>query len=211
MQVAKTYKIETERLIIRCYNPQDAILLKESIDESIAHLKPWMPWAKNEPESLQTKVERLRKYRGQFDLGKDYTFGIFNKEENVLIGSTGLHTRAGENSREIGYWINVNHLGKGYALEATKALTKVGFEIEDLDRIEIHCAPNNIRSQNIPKKLGYIHEATLKNRSIDSYGQKRDVMLWTMFKDDYFDSTLKLVDIKAFDVMDEQIQFKSHQ
>jgi len=33
-------------------------------------------------------------------------------------------------------------------------LTKAGFEIEHLERIEIHCAPNNIRSQRKPKKIG---------------------------------------------------------
>ncbi len=32
--LAKTYKIETERLVIRCYKPKDAELLKISIDES---------------------------------------------------------------------------------------------------------------------------------------------------------------------------------
>ena len=88
--LAKTYKIETERLIIRCYEPKDAKLLKQSIDESLEHLIPWMPWAKNEPESLANKMGRLRKCRGQFDLGLDYTFGIFSKDEKKLIGSTGF-------------------------------------------------------------------------------------------------------------------------
>lgn len=206
MPLAKTYKIETERLIIRCYSPKDAVLFKKAIDESLEHLKPWMPWANNEPESLAAKVEWLRKFRGQFDLGRDYIFGIFNKSEDELIGSTGLHPRTGRQSREIGYWISVRHLKKGYALEATKALTKVGFEIEGLERIEIHCAANNIRSQNIPKKLGYIHEATLRHRTIDSDGKKRDVMIWTMFKEDYFNNSLRDFELKAFNVIDEEIQ-----
>lgn len=203
--LAKTYKIETERLTIRCYHPTDAILLKQSIDESIEHLLPWMPWAKNEPESLQTKIDRLRRYRGRFDLGEDYVFGIFNKDESHLIGSTGLHTRLGENAREIGYWINAQQIKKGYALETVKALTKVGFEIEELERIEIHCAPNNIGSQSIPKKMGYIHEATLKDRSIDSAGEKRDTMIWTMFKENYVKSTLKSFKLKAYDILDQPI------
>lgn len=94
-----------------------------------------MPWAKNEPETVQAKTERLRRFRGEFDLGIDFVFGVFTKEENVLIGSTGLHTRVGEEAREIGYWIHVNHTKKGYATEVVKALTKVGFEIENLDRL----------------------------------------------------------------------------
>ena len=69
-----------------------------------------MVWAKAEPEPLAAKVERLRKYRGQFDLGENYTFGIFSKDEKVLVGSTGLHPRIGPNAREIGYWINARDL-----------------------------------------------------------------------------------------------------
>ncbi|MEM9260777.1 MAG: GNAT family protein, partial [Bacteroidota bacterium] len=101
-------------------------------------------------------------------------------------------------------------LGKGYATEAVMALTKVGFEIEMLERIEIHCHPNNLRSLNIPRKLGYVNEATLRDRSIDSYGEKRDVMIWTMFKSDYFASELRFTEIAAFDVVNEQIELKNH-
>ncbi len=203
--IAKTYKIETERLIIRCYKPTDAPLLKEAIDQSLEHLLPWMPWAKNEPETVQTKIERLRKYRGQFDLGVDYTFGIFNKEETELIGSTGLHTRLEGNAREIGYWISSRYAKQGYATETVKALVKVGFEIEELDRIEIRCAPENVASQGVPKKLGFLHEGTLKNRTTNVEGQARDVMIWTKFKSDYHREDQSGFSCKAFDIINEQI------
>lgn len=40
--MAQTYRIETERLTIRCYPPKDARLLKTAIEESLDHLSPWM-------------------------------------------------------------------------------------------------------------------------------------------------------------------------
>jgi len=210
MQLAKAYRIETERLVIRCYQPKDGILLKNAIDESLDHLRPWMPWAHNEPEKLADKIARLRKYRGQFDLGVDYVYGIFNKSEDELIGSTGLHTRPGENAREIGYWINANHINKGYATEAAKALTVVGFEIEDLERIEIHCAPNNVNSLNVPKKLGYVHEATLKDRHTDPFGKKRDTMIWTMFKEDYSREKFTGFEPNIFDVVGDKLHISNN-
>lgn len=84
-------------------------------------------------------------------MDQDYSFGMFNKAGTVLIGSNGLHTRIGEKAREIGYWIHARHIQQGYATETVQALTKVGFELEGLDRIEIRCAPNNLRSQRIPR------------------------------------------------------------
>ncbi|MEO0338290.1 MAG: GNAT family protein [Bacteroidota bacterium] len=203
--LAKAYKIETERLIIRCYDPKDAPLLKAAIDESIPHLRPWMPWAKHEPETVEAKADRLRKYRGQFDLGIDYVFGAFSKDEKVQIGSTGLHARVEDQAREIGYWINVNYIKQGYATEIVKALIKVGFEIEELYRIEIRCDTHNVASFSVPKKLGFTHEATLNNRLIFDDGEKRNVMIWSLFKENYLTSDLKNFPLKAYDYMGREI------
>lgn len=204
--LAKVYRIETERLVIRCYQPQDAALLKAAIDESLDHLRPWMPWAVHEPESLEAKQARMRKYRGQFDLGQDYVFGIFSKSEEVQIGSTGLHNRLEDEAREIGYWIRATYARQGYATESTRALIKVGFEVEQLERIEIRCAANNLASQQVPRKLGFIHEATLRDRTVDPEGRPRDVMIWTLFKEDYLNSSLSETKIKAYGFSGDEIE-----
>jgi RimJ/RimL family protein N-acetyltransferase len=205
MELAKAYRIETERLVIRCYAPSDAEKLQTSIAESIDHLLPWMPWAINEPEELEAKISRLRIFRGQFDLGQDYVYGIFDKSEEKLIGSTGLHTRQGEEVREIGYWISAKYINQGFATEAVSVLTKVGFEIEKMPRIEIRCAPDNVRSQKIPEKLGYQLESTLKNGTTDTYGNLRDVMIWVMLKPDYSKSKVGQINLKSFDIVGRPI------
>lgn len=207
MELAKTYKVETERLIIRCYDPSDAIKLDKSIKESVEHLLPWMPWAKDEPEDLAIKIDRLRKFRGLFDLGQDYIFGIFDKEEQQLIGGTGLHTRIGGNAREIGYWINVHQINKGYATETVSALTHIGFEIENLDWIEIHCDPANLFSLKIPQKLGYKLTKTLKNHTKNTYGNWRDTMVWSITKAEYNNTHMKNIKLKAYDILSKQIEF----
>ena len=207
MRIARTYRIETERLIIRCYDPSDASNLMVAITESHNHLVPWMPWARNEPEDLDAIVKRLRLFRGQFDLGEDYVFGIFDKTEQQLIGSTGLHTRVGEEAREIGYWIHVKYINRGFAKEAVSALTKVGFDIEQLSRIEIHCSPENTRSINIPSKLGYTFETTAVKKDVMENDHGREVMIWVMLKDAYEKSSIKKIDIKAFDIIGREIIF----
>ena len=52
------FRIETERLVIRCWEPEDAAGAKRVIDANIEHLLPWMPWVAHEPEPLQQKTER---------------------------------------------------------------------------------------------------------------------------------------------------------
>ena len=193
------YRIESERLVIRCYNPTDALYLQKSIQESVEHLRPRFPWIKTEPEELQVKIERLRVFRADFDLNKQYIYGVFDPKETELIGGTGLHPRVGSNALEIGYWVNVNHVNKGFATEFSAALTKVAFEIENTDRVEIHCDPQNIKSAAIPKKLGYVYEATLRNRNENIEGELRDSMIWSILKEEYLKSPCAKAKIVAYD------------
>jgi RimJ/RimL family protein N-acetyltransferase len=119
------YRIHTKHLVVRCWDPRDAVLLKKALDESAEHLKPWMPWAHDEPEDLEEKIARLRGFRAEFDLGQDYTYGIFDRDETEVLGAAGLHTRVGEGAREVGYWVHKDHVNRGIATEAAAALVRV--------------------------------------------------------------------------------------
>lgn len=199
------YRIHTERTIVRCWAPTDAPLLKEAIDSSLDHLRPWMPWAEHEPEDLPAKVERLRTYRGRFDLGQEFYYGIFDRDETMVLGGTGLHRRVGPGAFEIGYWIRASQTNRGLATEVTGALTRVAFEIEQVNRVEIHCDPANVGSLAIPRKLGYVHEATLRERFPRPDGTYRDTMIWTMLKREYPGSPAARCYVEAYDVMGGRI------
>ncbi|MBN1581334.1 MAG: GNAT family N-acetyltransferase [Anaerolineae bacterium] len=199
------YRIHTERLVIRCWQPQDAPLLKAAIDASLDHLRPWMPWTKGEPEAIEGKIARLRQFRANFDLDRDYVYGILNADESEVIGGTGLHTRAGEGALEIGYWIHAAHIGRGLATETAAALTRVAMEVNEVDRVEIHCDPANVRSAAIPRKLDYVCEATLRHRTRSTDGAPRDTMIWTLLRDEYPASTSAKAQIEAFDAIGQKL------
>lgn len=194
------YRIESERLVLRCYNPSDAPLLAAAITENVEHLKPWMPWAYNEPEPIEFKVQRLQRYRGNFDLGQDFVYGIFNKEETRLLGGTGLHTRVGHQQLEIGYWIHKDFIGRGLATECAAALVKVAFEIIHVHRLEIHCDPGNHASAAVPRKLGFTYEGTLRAKTafLDRWS---DSMVWSLLADEYAASPSSQANIKVFDAV----------
>jgi RimJ/RimL family protein N-acetyltransferase len=199
------YRIQTARLVIRCWEPKDAPLLKQAVDDNIDHLIPWMSWARQEPEPLQVKVERLRTARGKFDLGQDFVYGVFSLEEAAILGAAGLHTRVGEGAREIGYWIHRAHLNHGLATETAAALTKVAFLVDGVDRVEIHCDPQNVRSAAVPRKLGFTLEATLRRRLPENDGNLRDTMIWSIFKADFPASPAAAAGIQAFDAAGRRI------
>jgi RimJ/RimL family protein N-acetyltransferase len=197
------YRIVTERLVLRSWEPRDAPLLKEAVDSSIDHLLPWMPWAAHEPQSLEDKVALLRQFRGKFDLGQDFTYGIFTPDEEQAVGGTGLHTRIGDDAFEIGYWIRASRAGEGLATESTAALTRVAFELTDVDRIEIRCEPENERSRAIPRKLGYREEATLRRRL--RHPEPRDVVVYSLFRDDFGSSPVATAVVEAYDAVGTRV------
>lgn len=194
------YRIETERLVVRCYEPSDARLLMESVQESVEHLKPWMSWAHDEPLPFEQKLRGVRRFRGKFDLQEDYVYGIFNPEETKLLGSTGLHTRLGESQLEIGYWLHKDYINRGLVTESTAALVKVAFEVIHIHRLEIHCDPDNTASASIPRKLGFTHEGTLRQNSpfLDRWC---DSMVWGLLETEYPHSPSVKARIKVFDAV----------
>jgi len=199
------YRILTPRLVLRCWNPADAPLLREAVTESLEHLREWMPWARYEPESLDHVVERLRRMRAQFDSGEDFVYGIFDPSEARVLGGTGLHTRVGPDAREIGYWIHKDQMGQGLATEAAGALTRVALEVDGVERVEIHCDPQNTRSAAVPRKLGYTLDASLRRRARTPDGEPRDTMVWSIFRDELAASAAAGVQTEAYDVMGRRI------
>ena len=99
---------------------------------------------------------------------------------------------------------------RGFATEAAAALTKAGFEFLGLDRMEIHCDVRNVWSAAIPRKLGYVHDATLRRRAI-TVGAPADSMIWTLFADEYPGSPAAQIEIEAHDVLGNRLPPMSRQ
>ena len=194
------YRIVTERLVIRCWSPEDAPLAKDAVDSSREHLRPWMLWA-DEEKSLAEQVDVLRGFRGRFDLGEDFVYGVFEPDESAVVGGTGLHTRVGDGAYEIGYWIRASRVGQGLATEVTAALTRVAFELCGVDRVELRIEPANAASLRVPAKLGYREEATLKRRLPGG----RDMALFALFADELAGTPSESASLEAYDALGSRL------
>jgi RimJ/RimL family protein N-acetyltransferase len=198
------YRIETGRLVVRCYEPRDAALLKEAIDSSLEHLREWMPWTDAEPQTLEEKTKLIESFGVMWDAGENFTYGIFSADESRLLGGTGLHPRVGPGGLEIGYWVRADSTRQGIVTESTAALARVGIEICDADRIEIRIDPRNVASFGVPRKLGFTEEATLRRRLPSRAGEPmRDMTIFTLFREDYDPAIAP--GIRAFDDAGRQV------
>ena len=180
--------------------------MKSAIDSSIEHLRPWMPWASREPEDLQRKIDLLRHFHGQFDLGVDFVYGIFNQDEDIGDRGDGVaHSRRRGRARN--------------RLLDPGGPNRSGFRDRGLGRADAawasrsrSCAESRSTAtrptsevQLSRRKLGYTHEATLRRR-IASSDADHDQMVWTMLADESPGSRASHALVAAYDVMGRKIE-----
>ena len=89
---------------LRHWRVEDAGAQARAIEESLEHLRPWMPWIADEPKPLAEREAMLREWEAERLAGTDEFIAVWLDGE--LVGSSGLHRRIGPGGVEIGYWIH---------------------------------------------------------------------------------------------------------
>jgi len=87
---------------------------------------------------------------------------------------------------EIGYWLGKSFRGRGVMTDACREVVRYSFRELELNRVEIRCAAGNRASRAIPSRLGFTHEATLKEAQL-LYGTYHDLEIWSVLRKDFRD------------------------
>ena len=154
-----SFQIDNE-ILLRQFVIDDAEGVFTAVMHNYEHLRPFMHWIVPE-YSLDSAKEFITESIANAAKMKSLGFGIFRK--NGLIGSIGFvnfDTKA--KKTEIGYWISKDEQGKGIVSRASELLIDHAFAEMALNRIEIRCSSENIRSAAIPKRLGFVKEGLLR-------------------------------------------------
>ena len=155
--------LRTERLTLRKMLPSDAADMYSYASRSdVTEYLLWSP----HPSQKYT-ADYLKYIRSRYAVGDFYDWAVVENESGRMIGTCGF-TRFDlpHNGGEIGYVLNPEFHGKGYATEAAERVIRFGFEELMLHRIEAKFMEGNASSLNVMKKLGMTFE-----------GYKRDGML----------------------------------
>ncbi|MRS03541.1 N-acetyltransferase, partial [bacterium] len=73
----------------------------------------------------------------------------------------------------IGYTLDQELNGKGYASEAVRGMVDYGFNVLNLHRIEAGVMPSNLPSQRVLEKCGFIREG-LARKNVNINGKWED-------------------------------------
>lgn len=135
-----------------------------SVNASREHLRRYLPWvdATNSTDDTREFIEGSKK---QYAANNGFDVGIWYKGE--FAGVIGFHSiNRSIKAISIGYWLDERFVGKGIMTKACKVFVDFAFNIYKLNRVEIRCAEDNLRSRAIPERLGFTQEGIIRDDEI---------------------------------------------
>ena len=173
--------LETQRLRLRQMTPADVTALLQHFGNPEV-----VKFIEMQPIRTLEQANEWLKWMGGFFAAKDgLRWGIIHQDDNVFIGSAGLHNWNREaNYAEIGYDITAPYQGAGYATEVARSLIEFGWKHMGLNRVEADVVQGNIGSMRVLQKLGFRQEGILRQRLLKG-GKYYDVYLFGLLRADY--------------------------
>lgn len=161
--------LETERLIIRWLNMDDANFILELLNSP-----GWLQFIGD--RGIRT-AEEARDYivNGPMSMYTRLRFGLYAvelKESLTLIGICGLIKRESLEDVDLGYAFLPGFWGKGYAYEAAKADVLYGKETLILNRLVAITTSDNHSSAKLLQKIGFQFERMV------TFNDNEDLMLF---------------------------------
>ena len=162
--------IETERLVLRQLTEEDAAdILEFSSDPRTAY------WAGMEP------MKDLAEAKEAIELGNFFMaepqYGITVKGSDKVVGTISVSEDLDMSNRLqtiLGYLISPDYEGRGYMSEAVKALCVHLFSTTRIPRIMVEIRPDNLPSQGVARKCGFVRNAAQVRRRLNHYGKPLD-------------------------------------
>jgi RimJ/RimL family protein N-acetyltransferase len=177
-------ELRGQRVLLRPYRLEDAQALKEAVEESREHIRPWLPFADRHQTIEETRDWIIHSMAGWL-LREDMACGIWEVDTGQFLGGVGLHTRNWEiRYFEIGYWLRKSAEGHGYMTEAVRLVANYALNELKANRVEIRCDERNERSAAVARRLGFVQEGRLRNREPGPDGTLRTMLYFSLTPDD---------------------------
>lgn len=179
-------RLDGQRCICKTFQLGDAAILAQLVRDNKDY------WGRFEPvhkDSYYTAIIQREKIRETLKLMKEqreYSFGIYTKDTFKLVGTISLYSikRMPFLSGMIGYAIDQQEIGKGYAQEAIQLVSEFAFSQVQLNRVEAYVSPYNEPSVHLLKKTGFYEEGYL-NQLLYINGNWMDHLLFAQTKTDF--------------------------
>lgn len=168
---------------VRLVAPGDAAALTSRVSRSRTALAPWDPIR---PESYFTEAGQRNGIVGSLAVhatGASYPGVVLVDGEPVGRVNLNNVVRGAFDSADLGYWIDVEHQGRGVATAAVRAVLAIAFGELGLHRVQAGTLLHNHASRRVLAKNGFV-EIGVAPRYINIAGRWQDHVLHQRLVDD---------------------------
>lgn len=137
------------------------------------------------PQDLEEARRELYYWRNVFYRGDGIYFAIARKDNDQLIGSIGLTSFNKYHNRiEISYDLAKEYWRQGITSKAIQAVSRYGFDVLKVNRIEAFTSVDNFASKKLLVKNGYTLEGTLRQHRYHK-GNHVDAYVFSLLKNEF--------------------------
>ena len=182
MKHGGTKRIETERLVLRAFQPSDVepAYRNWTSDDKVTE---FLRWPTHEDVTVTERV--ITDWIEQSTKPDFYQWAIVLKELDEPIGTISVvEQNETLNSVHIGYCIGSKWWHQGITSEAFAAIIPYLFDAVGVNRIESQHDPNNPYSGEVMKKCGLRYEGTLRQADFNNKGIV-DACMYSLLKSDW--------------------------
>jgi ribosomal-protein-alanine N-acetyltransferase len=184
-----TTRLLTPRLVLRPPRTNDVGEIRRLLRHNHEHLKPWNPAPPpgDDPTSITEVSKTVLRQRREWKRGSSFVFMVALGDEPArFIGKIALNgvMRGAMYGAYLGYWMDVEHQGKGMVTEAIAAVLDFAFGPAGLHRVQAAIMPRNTRSLRVVEKLGFRREGYAE-RYLQIAGQWEDHILFAKTREEH--------------------------
>lgn len=176
----------SKRLVLKRFRETDGTsfyqLVEANYEQLYPHFTRMLSQVKDEESASVYVIKSIAKWL----LQEGYTFGIWENDAARLIGMIRFFDLDWSLPKaEIGYFIDKDFGGKGLMTEAMKLALNFAFNQLELERISLRTSMDNVASQRLARKCGFLREGDLRNDHRRLSGELTDVMLFGLSRAEY--------------------------
>ncbi len=153
------------RVLLRAPRASDYAQWRDLRRASRDFLRPFEPRWTESDLSQRVFASRLKRGRDEARAGTDYSFFLFRRSDETLVGGITLSNvrRRAAQFVNLGYWMGAAFAGQGYMTEAVGLVIPFCFETLGLHRIHAAFLPDNLASRRVLEKNGFREEGYAEN------------------------------------------------
>ncbi|NRQ39069.1 GNAT family N-acetyltransferase [Nonomuraea sp. NN258] len=130
---------------------KDFDVLYRLIEESLDHLRPWMPWVTGHSPAATTGF--LARCEPRWDSGEAYDYALMHR--GAVVGCGSISTGDDPAGRELGYWLHPAATGRGVASRAATSMAEQALMLPDVAYVEIVHDVANTASGAVAGRAGF--------------------------------------------------------